>query len=474
MLFASPCHLILSGFHRDLSTVCWLQQRGVAVFQTINPATGEVVQNYNYLNLKEVDALIEKASRSAKSWKEISILGRVAALKKLAATFREHKKELATLMNQEMGKSVEDGVVEIEKCADACEYFAEKGPLFLTPQVVAANYVSSEIHFEPLGIIFSIMPWNFPFWQFIRFAAPSLMIGNVILLKHADLTAGCAAKIEEICRDLYDEQIVFNLHIDHATAARVIQNPKVRGVTFTGSTRGGREVSKVAGEALKKTVLELGGSDAYIILPDADIEQAAKVCAKGRMINNGQSCIAAKRFIAHKDVFDLFVKQMKSEMESFKIKPLASMKFQAQLQEQVEKMKSLGGKVLLGGEIPNGVGAFYPPSMMVFEKSHPDLHKEELFGPVALIFKAASTDEAFEIANSSPFGLGGGVFSRNAEFALELVAKKMEAGFVVVNDFVKSDARLPFGGVKDSGHGRELSVYGFHEFCNIKTVARGS
>lgn len=444
------------------------------MFQTINPATGEVVQTYHYLTLKQTDAIVEKAAHSLQAWREVSVERRAQALNQLANNLREHKKELATLMNQEMGKTVNDGIAEIEKCATACDYFAEKGPELLKPQHITANYAASEVRFEPMGIIFSIMPWNFPFWQFIRFAAPSIMIGNVILLKHADLTAGCAAKIEELCKHIYDEQIVFNLHIDHAIAAHLIEHPKVRGITFTGSTRGGKEVSKTAGAALKKIVLELGGSDPYIVLADANIEKAAKVCAQGRMINNGQSCIAAKRFIVHKDVYENFVKQMKAELATYPTGPLAAVKFQSQLQEQVDRMKALGGEVLLGGAIPQKVGAFYPPSMIAFNSNHPDIHKEELFGPVALVIRAESEDEAFAIANASPYGLGGGIFSSNAERAQELVAKKMESGFVVVNDFVKSDARLPFGGVKDSGHGRELGSFGFYEFCNVKTIARGS
>lgn len=444
------------------------------MFQTINPATGEVVQTYNYLSLKQVDETIERAVHSLQAWREVSVERRSQALRQLASNLREHKQQLASLMNQEMGKSLNDGVAEIDKCAAACDHFAEKGPELLKAKSVAANYAASEVRFEPMGVIFSIMPWNFPFWQFIRFAAPSIMIGNVILLKHADLTAGCAAKIEELCRHIYEEQIVFNMHIDHALASHVIEHPQVRGVTFTGSTRGGKEVSKTAGAHLKKIVLELGGSDAYIVMSDANIEKSAKSCAQGRMINNGQSCIAAKRFIVHKDIFENFVKQMKAEMETFPTSPLAALKFQTQLQDQVEKMKSIGGKVILGGEVPAKPGAFYPPSMIVFEKNNPAIHKEELFGPVALVIRAESEDEAFEIANSSPYGLGGGIFSSNPERAQSLVATKMEAGFVVVNDYVKSDARLPFGGVKESGHGRELGDFGFYEFCNVKTVARGS
>ncbi|MGZ3804305.1 MAG: aldehyde dehydrogenase family protein [Pseudobdellovibrionaceae bacterium] len=441
------------------------------MFQTINPATGEVVQTYTYLSLKEIDSIVDKASSSFLSWREAAIPDRAEALRRLSVNFREHKQELASLMQQEMGKSLSEGIAEIEKCAFTCEYFAEKGGELLNPQSIMEN---REVRFEPLGIIFSIMPWNFPFWQFIRFAAPSLMIGNVILLKHAHITAGCAGKIEKLCRNIWDEQIVFNLPIDHFEAMRLIHNPKIRGVTFTGSTRAGREVAKTAGEALKKTVLELGGSDAYIIMSDANIEKAAKICASGRMINNGQSCIAAKRFIAHQDIFEDFVRQLKAELSAYPTSVLASVDLQSQLQEQVEKMKALGAQVLLGGSILAGVGAYYPPTLLVFDKNDPEIHKEELFGPVALVLKAESVEEAFELANSSPFGLGGGIFSGNAEQAQELVAKKMEAGLVVVNDFVKSDPRLPFGGVKDSGFGRELGTFGFYEFCNVKTIIQGS
>ncbi|MBC7371004.1 MAG: aldehyde dehydrogenase family protein [Bdellovibrionaceae bacterium] len=443
------------------------------MFQTINPATGEVVKSYNYKTLDEVDQILASAEKSFQKWRKTTPAKRALVLKQLATRFREHKRELGQLMHEEMGKSVADGIAEAEKCAAACDYFAEQGEGFLRPQMVSANYAHSEIRFEPLGVIFSIMPWNFPFWQFVRFAAPSLMIGNVIVLKHADLTAGCGAKIEELCEGLFDVKLIYNLHIDHSEAARIMKSPTIRGVTFTGSTRGGREIGKVAGEALKKTVLELGGSDAYIILPDADLTKAAKSCAMGRMINNGQSCIAAKRFIAHRDVFQEFKALLKSELEKFQSAPLAHSKFQSQLQKQVELMQNLGGNIELGGKIPQGAGAFYPPTMISFEKNNAAIHEEEFFGPVALVLRAENVDEAFVMANSSPFGLGGGIFSADVEAAQKLVSENMEAGFVVINDFVKSDARLPFGGVKDSGHGRELSAFGFHEFCNIKTVARG-
>jgi succinate-semialdehyde dehydrogenase/glutarate-semialdehyde dehydrogenase len=446
------------------------------MFQTVNPATGQVVQSYSFATDVEIQSTLQKAHENFNWWRQTSIAERASVVQKLAAEFRAQKNTLAELMTLEMGKTQEEGLAEIEKCAVTLEYFAEKGPEFLKPEPVSIPKAESEIHFEPLGVILSIMPWNFPFWQFVRFAAPSLMIGNVIVLKHSTITAGCAQKIEEMCRKVVEKTLIFNLRLDHEQAAKVMGDPAIRGVTFTGSTAGGREIAKTAGQALKKTVLELGGSDAYLVLADADIPMAAKKCAAGRMINNGQSCVAAKRFIVVADVFDSFVKEMKTELAKFKTLPLAQQKFKIQLLEQVQKMQSLGGKLLLGGEAGGPVQlphAFFPPSLLVFQENHPGIHQEELFGPVAMVIKAKDTREAITIANASPYGLGGGIFSGDEKAARELARKELEAGFVVVNDTVRSDARLPFGGVKNSGYGRELSLHGFREFCNIKTVLVG-
>ncbi len=443
------------------------------MFQTINPATGEVVQTYSYGTLAEIDQKLEIARESFEAWRRTSIEQRAAILNLMAARLREQSLSLAQIIHQEMGKSISGAQAEIEKSAFACAYFASRAAEFLSPQKVASAYKSSEIYFEPLGVILSIMPWNFPVWQFVRFAAPALLSGNVILLKHSDITAGCAERIEEMFKDLFAAPLIFNMRMDHSETARVIRSAVIRGVTFTGSTRGGREVAKVAGEALKKTVLELGGSDAYVVLPDADLAKAARLCSAGRMINNGQSCIAVKRVIACKEIFESFVALLKNELGSYPVEALAHARFQSQLQRQVDKLVAAGGQVVLGGRIPEKAGAFYPPTLVVFERDSSVVHEEELFGPVLVVVRASNIDEAFSIANASVYGLGGGIFSQDEKQARELVSKKMEAGFVVVNDFVKSDPRLPFGGVKDSGYGRELGAFGIYEFCNIKTVAIG-
>lgn len=444
------------------------------MFQTINPATGEVVASYEYVSEEKIKSTLKEASYQHARWKKVPLSERAETVRKLAKRFRAEKEALANLMTKEMGKSHQEGVAEIEKCADTFDYFADHAVEFLKAEKVAVEKAHVEIAFESMGVILSIMPWNFPFWQFVRFAAPSLIIGNVILLKHAAITAGCAERIEAICREVTGEALIYNLRLNHEQTARVIADPIIQGVTFTGSTQAGREIAKTAGQNLKKSVLELGGSDAYLVLEDADIPLAAKKCAAGRMINHGQSCVAAKRFVVLAPVFESFLQAFKAEMEKFEPRPLAHKKFKDQLEEQVQKLKAHGGKMLLGenaGSLPEAV---YPPGILVFEKDSKEAHQEELFGPVAMVFRAASVQEALQIANQSPYGLGGGIFSKDAERADKIVRENMEAGFVTVNDTVRSDPRLPFGGVKDSGYGRELSVHGFREFCNIKTVYRGS
>jgi succinate-semialdehyde dehydrogenase/glutarate-semialdehyde dehydrogenase len=440
------------------------------MIQTVNPATGQVVQTYSSFTASEIQSRLGKASESYSWWRQQELSKRAELVFALAKEFRAQKDSLAELMTLEMGKSHKEGVSEIEKCADTFDYFAKNASHFLKPEPVPIEGLQAEVHFESLGVILSIMPWNFPFWQFVRFAAPSLMIGNVILLKHSNITSGCAARIEDICNKLSQQPLIFNLRIDHDQAAEVMKSSLIKGVTFTGSTKGGREIAKTAGEALKKTVLELGGSDAYLILKDADIAEAAKICAAGRMINAGQSCVAAKRFIAVPEIFEEFVSAFKKELEKFPPALLAHEKFKNQLQEQVEKLTKLGGKILLGGKADPGKNAFYPPSLMIFEKAPQEVHAEELFGPVAMVFRAENEDQAFKIANASPFGLGGGIFSKDTERAKNRIAKDLDAGYVIVNGTVRSDPRLPFGGVKDSGYGRELSIHGFREFCNVKTV----
>lgn len=444
-------------------------------FSTINPATNAVLNTYSHISWGEAETTLLLAEKDFQVWRKTSFAARTAVLLNLARTLRENKNEFAQMMHQEMGKLRAEGESEVEKCATTCEFYAKEAPEMLRNQVAPASpYAHAEVSFQPLGVVFSIMPWNFPLWQVIRFAAPALMAGNTILLKHADMTAGTADLLDKVFAGLTPEyQLLRNVRVDHEGAAQLIAHPLVRGVTFTGSSQGGRAVAIEAAKNLKKVVLELGGSDAYLVLEDADVVMAAKACAQARLVNCGQSCVAGKRFIVAEKVSAAFLDQFVVAMQTAQLAPLASVKFQKQISSQVEKLKSWGGKIILGGEVPPGVGAFYPATVVVFEKNHPDIHREEVFGPVASVIIVKDTEEAVAIANSSPFGLGGGVFTRDVGSGRALVEKELQAGFVVVNDFVKSDPRIPFGGVKESGYGRELGHFGILEFVNIKTVAVG-
>ncbi|ASD63782.1 NAD-dependent succinate-semialdehyde dehydrogenase [Bdellovibrio bacteriovorus] len=445
----------------------------MSAFQTVNPATGDVLKSYNHLSWSDTEKNIEQAAKDFQIWRKVSFKERSEVLLQLAQALRTHKSELAQMMNQEMGKLIAEGKAEVEKCAVTCEHYAKEAETMLKNQVAASSpYKHAEVSFQPVGVVFSVMPWNFPLWQVIRFAAPALMAGNVILLKHADLTAGTSELIGKIFNDLTsDYKLLRNIQVNHEVAAQVIAHPAVHGVTFTGSSQGGRSVATEAAKNLKKIVLELGGSDAYLVLEDADVEAAAKACAKVRLVNCGQSCVAGKRFIVNEKVAKDFIHHFTKEMKEAELAPLASVKFQKTIVDQVEKLKKWGGKVVLGGSAPQGAGAFYPATVVVFEKDHPEVHREEIFGPVASVFIVKSTEEALAVANSSPYGLGGGVFTRDVKKGKELIEKELQAGFVVVNDYVKSDPRIPFGGIKESGYGRELGHFGIMEFVNIKTVA---
>jgi succinate-semialdehyde dehydrogenase/glutarate-semialdehyde dehydrogenase len=446
-----------------------------STFSTVNPATGERIKTFHYMTWEQAQAEITASDNDFQKWRTWSFQKRGEVLKKIAGVLREHKQAFAQLMHLEMGKTLEEGKGEVEKCAVTCEYFADSAEGFLkTLPIKESPYKSAEITFQPQGVIFCIMPWNFPLWQVIRFAAPSLMAGNTVLLKHADITAGTGELLVQLTKPLLpDIQLIRHCHVDHEVAEKVIADRHVRGVTFTGSSRGGREVATTAAKNLKKIVLELGGSDAYIVLDDADIAYAAKMCAKGRLQNAGQSCVAAKRFIVVEKVAKEFISAFTNEMKASEVAPLAHKKFQGQLVEQVEKLKSWGGKVVLGGSIPEGVSAYYPPTVVVFEKDNANIHQEEVFGPVATVLVVKDEETAFKAANSSIYGLGGGLFTKDAARGKMLLETKLDAGFVVLNDFVKSDPHLTFGGVKESGYGRELGPYGILEFVNIKTVGFG-
>ena len=380
-----------------------------------------------------------------------------------------------------MGKPIRESRAEIQKCAWVCEYFAENGENFLATQEVKTDASKSYITFQPFGVILAVMPWNFPFWQVFRFAAPTLMAGNVCILKHASNVSGCALAMEQIFHDAGFHQNAFHtLLINSKKVTSIIANPAIKAVTLTGSTPAGKAVASKAGEMLKKSVLELGGSDPYIILEDADLYKAVSSCSFSRLLNAGQSCIAAKRFIVIESVLEefksLLIQNMKNvEMgdpfdENTDMGPMARIELRDELHEQVVKSVGLGAQLLLGGQIPTGKGAFYPPTILTDVKPGIPAFDEELFGPVAAIVPAKDEKEAIKLANNSVFGLGAAIFTNDVKRGELIAVDKLEAGSCFVNDFVKSDPRLPFGGIKQSGYGRELSDFGIREFVNIKTV----
>jgi succinate-semialdehyde dehydrogenase/glutarate-semialdehyde dehydrogenase len=447
---------------------------------SINPATGENVGTYEEIGPREAAAAVDRAHAAWQSWRSTTFAARATVLGRTAAILRERKDELAGLMAAEMGKPLKQGVAEAEKCAWVCDHYAEHAEDLLAPEPVKTDASRSYVVFEPLGVVFAVMPWNFPFWQVYRFAAPALMAGNVAVLKHASNVPGCALAIEEVFAQAALPNGVFQaLLIGNRHVKAVIEHPKVRAVTLTGSTPAGKAVAAQAGAVLKKTVLELGGSDPYVVLEDADLEQAVQTCVNSRLINSGQSCIAAKRFIVLREIAeaftDRFVAQMKSKKvgdpltEGVDVGPLAREDLRDALHRQVTASVEAGARLLLGGEVPSGTGAFYPPTVLADVQPGMPAYEEELFGPVAAIIRADDEQDAVRIANDTTFGLGAAVFTKNRERG-ERVARRLEAGSTFVNLSVASDPRLPFGGIKESGYGRELGAYGIKEFVNVKTV----
>jgi succinate-semialdehyde dehydrogenase/glutarate-semialdehyde dehydrogenase len=384
-------------------------------------------------------------------------------------------------MTDEMGKPLKDALAEVEKCAWVCDYYAENTAKFLEDELVNTDATKSFVRYQALGLVLAVMPWNFPFWQVFRFAAPALMAGNGALLKHASNVPGCAAAIEEAFNECGVPKGLFtNLHIPSDRVGDLIRHPLVKAVTLTGSDAAGRSVAKIAGECLKKTVLELGGSDPYIVLEDADLELAAETCKNSRLINAGQSCISAKRMIVVSAVYDDFIKLFKEKMaavtfgdpndDSSGIGPMARADLRDELHAQVEKSIEKGAECILGGQVPDRVGAFYPPTILTNVKPGMPAYEAELFGPVAAVIQAKDEDEAIRIANDTGFGLGAAVFTQDVNKGERIAAEFLQAGSCFVNGPVKSDPRLPFGGIKESGYGRELSHFGIKEFVNIKTV----
>jgi succinate-semialdehyde dehydrogenase/glutarate-semialdehyde dehydrogenase len=451
------------------------------MIQSINPANLQVIKTYQSMLPSEVNNILELTNSEFEEWKDTSFSHRSKLMTNAADVLRVKKEEYSRLMTLEMGKPITQSRAEVDKCKWVCEYYAENAGNFLSDELIATDASKSFVTFQPLGIVLAVMPWNFPFWQVFRFAAPGLMAGNAGILKHASNVSGCALAIEEVFREAgFPENLFRTILVPSSQMERVIKNEKIKAVTLTGSVPAGKAVAKTAGSVLKKTVMELGGSDPYVILEDADLEMAADTCVTARLINGGQSCIAAKRFLIVEEIYDgfekLFVERMKSKKmgepfdESNYIGPQASVPLRDELHQQIEKSIELGANLLLGGKIPELKGAWYPPTVLSNVKKGMPAYDEELFGPVAALIKVKDEEEAITIANDSIFGLGASVFTRDLKRGEMIAKEKLQAGCCFVNAFVKSDPRLPFGGIKESGYGRELSSFGIREFVNIKTV----
>jgi succinate-semialdehyde dehydrogenase / glutarate-semialdehyde dehydrogenase len=449
---------------------------------SINPATGETIKTFPEHSESEIEDKLERASSTFNEYKRTSFEDRAEKMLRAAEILEDEdqKKKLSLTMTTEMGKPIKAAVAEVEKCAWVCRYYAENAGRFLSDEVIATNASRSYVHYQPLGPVLAVMPWNFPFWQVFRFAAPALMAGNVGVLKHASNVPGCAVAIEQVFHDAGFPTGAFQtLLIGSDAVERVIEDPRVKAVTLTGSEPAGSQVAATAGKVIKKSVLELGGSDPFIVMPSADLEQAVAAAVTARTINNGQSCIAAKRFIVADEIFgefeDGFVKQMEALNvgnpidDTVQVGPLATEQILSDLEDQVNKSVEMGARVLTGGKRFNHPGYYFAPTVLTDVPEGSPAYREELFGPVAALFRASDIDHAIEIANDTTFGLGASAWTIDIEEQARFI-EELEAGCVFINGMVASDPRLPFGGVKRSGYGRELGAHGIREFVNIKTV----
>ena len=451
------------------------------MIKSINPATDEEIQAYNEMTESEISRVISDSNNAFLHWQQKEFQLRAALMKNAANVLRTKINKWSELMTLEMGKPIAQSKAEVEKCASACDYFAENAERFLADEIIKSDASKSYITFKPLGVILAVMPWNFPFWQVFRFAAPNLMAGNAGVLKHSSNVTGCALAIEEIFREAgFPENLFRTLIVPSKNIKAIIDNINIKAVTLTGSVPAGKSVAAMAGAVLKKTVLELGGSDPYLILDDAALEKASQVCVNSRLINGGQSCIAAKRFIITEKNYNefekLFVQKMKLKKmgDPFNtandLGPQARTDLRDELHRQVVRSIEKGAKLLTGGEIPKLKGAYYQPTVLSNVIAGMPAYDEELFGPAAALIKVKDEDEAIKTANDTSFGLGAAVFTTDISRGEHIAKNKLDAGCCFVNDFVKSDARLPFGGIKESGYGRELSYLGIKEFVNAKTV----
>ncbi len=451
------------------------------MLRSMNPVNGKIIREYAEHSTEETTSIINKCAEAQKKWAKSGFDIRRKLMKRASEILRSKTGDYALMITQEMGKPIAQSRAEVLKCARVCDYYAENADAFLSSEQVTTEASESYIAYRPIGVVLAVMPWNFPFWQVFRFAAPAIMAGNGALLKHASNVTGSALMIEDIFKEAgFPVHLFRTLKLPGKKVAQVIENPLVKAVTLTGSVGAGRAVAAKAGEMLKKTVLELGGSDPYIILNDADLETAVDICVKSRLINSGQSCIAAKRFIVVKPLFKdfetLFVKRMQDMVmgdpmsEKTFVGPQASLSLRDELHEQVVSSIQKGAKCLLGGTIPDRPGAWYPPTVLTDVNPGMPAYDEEIFGPVAAIISANDEADAIRIANDSVFGLGAAVFTADKARGKRIAETELQAGCCFVNEMVQSDPRLPFGGIGDSGYGRELSYAGIREFTNIKTV----
>jgi len=452
----------------------------VATIRSIHPGTGKTIREYEEADRSAIETALGRAESRFLEWRDTPLEARTGALRAAARLLRERKDRYAALITDEMGKPITASEAEVEKCAGGCDYYAEHAAAFLAPEPSASDARESYVRYDPLGPVLAVMPWNFPFWQVFRFAAPALAAGNVGVLKHSSNVPGCSLAIEEVLRDAGFLEGCFQALLAPSSAVPdIIADPRIRAVTLTGSEGAGSKVAERAGRELKKTVLELGGSDPFIVLEDADIDEAARVGAQSRTINSGQSCIAAKRFIVRESRLDEFTDRMRAEMEKLRIGdpfdrktdvgPLAREDLVKDLARQVEESVARGARLVCGGKPLDRPGYYYAPTVLAGARKGMPAWDEETFGPVAAVAGARDDAEAIRLANETRYGLGASLWTRSAEKAKDL-ARRIDAGAVFVNGLVKSDPRLPFGGIKKSGYGRELSVHGMREFLNAKTV----
>ncbi len=453
-------------------------------FTSFNPYTGKILEEYSSPSQEDIEIALTSADSAFDSWKETTFENRAVTMKKAAEILRDQKEKYARIISEEMGKVISESTSEVEKCAWVCDYYASEAEEFLADILVELpEGGKAKIKHQPIGAVLAIMPWNFPFWQVFRFAAPTLMAGNVGILKHASNVPRCALAIEEVFNDAgFPEGVFQSLLIDSDAVSQLIADPRIKAVTLTGSEKAGAAVASQAGKHIKKSLLELGGSDPFIVLKDANLEEAAKTAVKARMINFGQSCIAAKRFIVEEAVYDQFLEKFEKHLASLKkgepmdedadYACMARADLAKDLYEQVKKSVDKGAKIRVGGKKPEKDSPHFEPTILTDIPKDAPAYSEELFGPVALMFKVKDAEEAIDLANDSEFGLGGSLWSGDVKKA-EKIAERIETGAVFINSMTASNPHLPFGGVKKSGYGRELSRNGILEFVNVKTVYLG-